>query len=120
MVSYEKTEDGLVYPSRLHSRLSVSMTETDSHGVVHQSKNNIPVAPSTSLDDSLTNAQREIVDREIYGLLVKEASDLPSVSTRVSERLVVIDAAEGAVLKFELVRSHFASSATLTLVLFVR
>ncbi|KAF8655243.1 hypothetical protein AX16_003147 [Volvariella volvacea WC 439] len=57
----------------------------------------------TSLDGALASAQQEIVDREIFLHLIEEAGRLPSASARVSERLIVIEAAHGVELKFELV-----------------
>lgn len=51
----------------------------------------------------LKTAQTEIIDQEIFSLLVKEAGNLPTASARVSERLIAIDAAQGLDLIFELV-----------------
>jgi len=59
-------------------------------------------APS-SVEDYVASAQREIVEQEIFSLLVQEASNLPTASTKVSERLIVIEAAQATELKFELV-----------------
>lgn len=57
----------------------------------------------TTLDGTIKNAQKEVVEQEIFSLLVSEASNLPTASARVSERLVVIEAALGVELRFELV-----------------
>lgn len=51
----------------------------------------------------LKSAQTEVIDQEIFSLLVKEAGNLPTASARVSERLIAIDAAQGLDLIFELV-----------------
>jgi len=56
-----------------------------------------------SLDTALKNSQVEIVDQEIFSLLVKEAGNLPTASAQVSERLIIINAAQGLDLTFELV-----------------
>jgi mediator of RNA polymerase II transcription subunit 17 len=67
----------------------------------------MPPPDDASLDGALKAAQQEIVEQEIFSLLVKEAGSLPTASARVSERLIVIDAAQAIELKFELVRSFF-------------
>ena len=56
------------------------------------------------LDRSLQAAQTEIVDQEIFALLVRDAANLPAVPSRVSERFINIDAALGVELTFSLVR----------------
>lgn len=61
-------------------------------------------ADESSLEGSLRAAQQEIVEQEIFSVLIKEAGSLPTASARVSERLIVIDAAQGMELQFELVR----------------
>lgn len=58
-------------------------------------------------------AQTEAVDQEIFSILVKEASRLPTASARVSERLIAIDAAQGMDLTFQLVEYILATSVLL-------
>jgi mediator of RNA polymerase II transcription subunit 17 len=58
----------------------------------------------TDLEATLQEAQQEVVEQEIFSLLVQEAGNLSTASARVSERLIVIDAAETIELRFELVR----------------
>ena len=55
------------------------------------------------LDRILYDAQTEIFDQEVFSILVKEAGNLPTAPTRVSERLIVVDAAEDITLEFALV-----------------
>lgn len=43
------------------------------------------------------------MEQEIFGMLIREAGNLPTASARVSERLIVIEAAQGVELRFELV-----------------
>ena len=62
-----------------------------------------PNLKAQNLDSALKISQLEIIDQEIFSLLVKEAGNLPTASARVSERLLVIDAAQGLSLTFELV-----------------
>lgn len=63
-----------------------------------------PDENNASLDAALRVAQQEVVEQEIFSLLVKEAGNLPTSMARVSERLIVLDAAQGVELRFELVR----------------
>jgi mediator of RNA polymerase II transcription subunit 17 len=44
-----------------------------------------------------------MVEEELFSVLIKEASTLPTASAQVAERLIIIDAAQGMDLKFELV-----------------
>lgn len=56
-----------------------------------------------SLQNTLRAAQAEVVEQEIFAMLIKEAGNLPTASARVSERLIVIEAAQAIELRFELV-----------------
>jgi mediator of RNA polymerase II transcription subunit 17 len=103
MAGYDNPSDGLVFPFRQNCRLQVSLSISDvASGTLSTASNAIllPIAPS--LEDELKSAQIEIVEQEIFTLLVSEASNLPSVSARVSERLIILEAAQGTELKFEL------------------
>lgn len=64
-----------------------------------------PEGLMTDPENALKMAQTEIIDQEIFSLLVKEAGNLPTASARVSERSIDIDAAQGLDLSFELVES---------------
>lgn len=55
------------------------------------------------MEESLRAAQAEVVQQEIFSLLIGEASNLPTALARVSERLIVIDAAHATELRLELV-----------------
>ncbi|OAX36195.1 hypothetical protein K503DRAFT_858151 [Rhizopogon vinicolor AM-OR11-026] len=103
MATYETSSHVLVFPHRQRVRLQVSLLFTDSSGFSRTASNNIPSLSDTSLEDSLKNAQREMVEEELFSVLIKEASTLPTASAQVAERLIVIDAAKGTELKFELV-----------------
>ncbi|KIK95587.1 hypothetical protein PAXRUDRAFT_32897 [Paxillus rubicundulus Ve08.2h10] len=107
----------LVFPHRQRTRLQVSLTITDSAGVSRTSHNTVTLPEATSLEASLAAAQREIVDEEIFFVLIREASNLPTASARVAERLIVIDADQGTELRFEMVPSGpQALSATCDLI----
>lgn len=105
MPTYESPSEPLVFPYRQNMRLFISVSSITDGGKEVQSQNTMAVADVSSLDGALRAAQQEIVEQEIFSLLVKEAGSLPTASARVSERLIVIDAAQAVELKFELVRS---------------
>ncbi|KAG2077367.1 hypothetical protein BDR04DRAFT_1132147 [Suillus decipiens] len=123
MATYETSSHVLVFPHRQRVRLQVSLILTDSRGLFRTASNNITYLSDASLEDSLKIAQREMVEEELFSVLIKEASTLPTASARVAERLIVIDAAQGMELKFELVsyqsnRSDERLSATCNLIYF--
>ncbi|OCH94116.1 hypothetical protein OBBRIDRAFT_852282 [Obba rivulosa] len=103
-ISNTSADAGTVeFPLRQRTRLQVLIITTDAAGVRHIEKNNIHAFEDSSLDNSLQCAQAEVVEQEIYSMLIKEAGNLPTASARVSERLIVIEAAQGIELRFELV-----------------
>lgn len=57
----------------------------------------------STLQGSLKAAQFEVVEQEVFSMLVREASNLPTASARVSERLIAIEAAHNTDITFELV-----------------
>lgn len=93
----------LEFPWRQQSRLQVSITTIDEDGTRHTIRNNVPDPGNDNLQQSLQGAQAEVVQQEIFSLLITEAGNLPTASARVSERIVVIDAAQATELSFELV-----------------
>ncbi|KAF7352747.1 Mediator of RNA polymerase II transcription subunit 17 [Mycena venus] len=118
MPTYEAPNEPLVFPYRTRTRLliSVSSVSSDSDGnnpktVLSQNTTSLP-DDNASLDAALRVAQQEVVEQEIFSLLVKEAGSLPTASARVSERLIVIDAAQGVELKFELIDADALSTGT--------
>jgi mediator of RNA polymerase II transcription subunit 17, fungi type len=106
MTTYETASHVLVFPHRQRVRLQVSLILTDPNGLLRTASNSITSLSDASLEDSLKIAQREMVEEELFSVLIKEASTLPTASARVAERLIVIDAAQGMELKFELVSYH--------------
>ncbi|KIJ70515.1 hypothetical protein HYDPIDRAFT_172315 [Hydnomerulius pinastri MD-312] len=101
MSTHETETNVLVFPHRQRTRLQVSVTITDPSGVTRTSHNSVAASESTSLEVSLAASQREIVEEEVFAVLIKEASSLPTASARVAERLIVIDADQGTELRFE-------------------
>jgi mediator of RNA polymerase II transcription subunit 17, fungi type len=105
MATYETDSGALVFPHRQRTRLRVSLRTPGSDGSLSSSHNTIVSVDDGSLEGSLRAAQQEVVEQEIFSVLIREAGNLPTASARVSERLIVIDAAQGIELLFELVRS---------------
>jgi mediator of RNA polymerase II transcription subunit 17 len=103
MPTYDVASDGLVFPQRQNARLRVSVTTINAAGEHFPSHNTFNNIDTTTLEGALKAAQQEVVEQEIFSLLVQEAGSLPTASARVAERLIVIDAAQGTELKFELV-----------------
>lgn len=103
MATHGNASSGLVFLHRQNTRLRVSMTITDANGVSSTYRNSNSYSDLTTLGGSLKVAQQEVVEQEIFSLLVQEAGNLPTAPARVSERLIAIDAAQGTELKFELV-----------------
>lgn len=93
------TASSLVFPHRQRTRLRVSLSTptADSFNTV------ISAVNGDSLDSALRASQQEVVEQEIFGILISEAGKLPTASARVSERLIVIEAAQDMELRFELV-----------------
>lgn len=97
--------DEIVFPTRQHTRIQISLRIRLPNGRENISTNTYDShAGQASIEKELARAQTEIIDQEIFGYLVKEATALPTILPRVSERSIAIDAGEGIELKFELVR----------------
>ncbi|KAF8195839.1 subunit 17 of mediator complex-domain-containing protein [Mycena galopus ATCC 62051] len=106
MPTYEAPNEPLVFPYRARTRLFISVhsvSPDDGTKTLLSQNTMAPPDDPASLDAALRVAQQEVVEQEIFSLLVKEAGSLPTASARVSERLIVIDAAKGVELKFELI-----------------
>jgi mediator of RNA polymerase II transcription subunit 17 len=56
------------------------------------------------LQATLREAQREVLEQEIFSLLIRDAGALPTSSVRVAERLLVVEATQDTEIRFELVR----------------
>lgn len=104
--THETQTNMLVFPHRQSARLRISLAIMDSTGVTHTVYNSVGFPEHPSLEMSLNDAQREIVDEEIFAILIREASSLPTSSARVAERIIIIDVDHGTELQFEMVRSR--------------
>jgi mediator of RNA polymerase II transcription subunit 17, fungi type len=56
-----------------------------------------------ALQATLREAQREVLDQEIFSLLIRDTNVFPTSSVRVSERLLVVEATQDTEIWFELV-----------------
>lgn len=102
--THETETNMLVFPHRQSARLQISLAIVDSTGVTQTAHNFVEFPEHPSLETSLTDAQRETVDEEIFAALIREASSLPTSSARVAERIIIIDVDHGIELRFEMVR----------------
>jgi mediator of RNA polymerase II transcription subunit 17 len=105
MSTHDTGSDSLIFPQRQRVRLRVSLRNRKPDGTLVIIHNSIKGLEDNTLQGSLRSAQQEVVEQEIFSVLVREAPNLLTAASRVSERLVVIDAAENLELIFELVRS---------------
>lgn len=103
IASNDTSTHGLVFLHRQHTRLRISVSIVGVDGICITFHNTLTRIDEKGPEIALKGAQQEIVEQEIFSLLVQEAGRLPTASARVSERLIVIDAAHGTELKFELV-----------------
>ncbi|KAL4241971.1 Mediator of RNA polymerase II transcription subunit 17 [Abortiporus biennis] len=103
-ITNHKSPD-LEFPLRQHTRLQISLTVQGTNGSVHRAVNRFLKKHEPSLDETLQEAQAEVVEQEIFSILIREASNLRTASARVSERLISIEASEETLLEFELVDS---------------
>ncbi|KAI0677611.1 subunit 17 of mediator complex-domain-containing protein [Trametes maxima] len=101
--------NALEFPLRQRTRLRVSLSRTRPDGTRQTSHNSLNDSDDGSLDGALRAAQAEVVEQEIFAALIKEASSLPTASAEVSERLIVIDAAQNTELRLDLVDADSAS-----------
>ena len=113
--SAENDSSPIIFPHRIHTRLRVSLTlgqpKTGSSTTSHSAMDSTEIVED-DLNVVVKSAQREIIDQEIFEVLIKEAGDLPTASARVSERLIVVDAVPGVELRFEMVSNMMMFSVS--------
>ncbi|EDR12871.1 uncharacterized protein LACBIDRAFT_311839 [Laccaria bicolor S238N-H82] len=107
-IAHHDASNEVIYPHRQHTRLRISVLSTSQPGTPRQVRS-ATLMDENTLDGSLRIAQQEIVEQEIFTLLSREAGNLPTASARVSERLIAIDVAQSAELRFELVETAIGS-----------
>ncbi|OBZ70158.1 Mediator of RNA polymerase II transcription subunit 17 [Grifola frondosa] len=102
-------EGSLEFPLRQQTRLQVSIICTDADGTRKASQSRLLKLDDGSLEGSLRAAQAEVVEQEIFSGLIREAGNLPTASAQVSERLIIIEAAQATELRFELIDEDVAT-----------
>lgn len=103
MPAFDTTSAALEYPLRQFAHLQVSLIMEQPDGTKRVTQNRCRAVDEESLEGSLKAAQAEVVQQEIFSVLIKEASNLSTATARVSERLIALEAAQGVELRFELV-----------------
>lgn len=111
------TPHQLLFPFHQNTRLRTSISHMTSSKLETSAFTPPMIPDSTELSSSLKNAQVEIVDQEIFSSLGSDAGNLPSASAQVSERLIIVNVAQGLDLTFELVEfySRFVGSLLMLL-----
>ncbi|KAI0068724.1 hypothetical protein BV25DRAFT_1986305 [Artomyces pyxidatus] len=114
LASFSTAPDSVVFPQRQKTSLRVTLKVVDAAGRVSTASNNlnVEVHDLEILNATLRNAQREVLEQEIFAALIHDASSMSTASARVSERLIVIEAAQDTDLTFELVDHDLVDSAT--------
>ncbi|KAI0268274.1 subunit 17 of mediator complex-domain-containing protein [Gloeopeniophorella convolvens] len=98
-------KEPIVFPRRQRTILRISLRSADPSGVARTTCNKLPAIAEDHdpVHAILLEAQREVLEQEIFSLLIRDASALPTSSVRVSERLLVVEATQETELRFELV-----------------
>lgn len=96
-----------MFPRRQNTALCISIRNLGASGAEKMACNNVTnrFKDGDPLQTSLREAQREVLEQEIFSLLIRDASTLPTSSVRVSERLLVVEATQESEIRFELVGS---------------
>ncbi|TFY54094.1 hypothetical protein EVG20_g9851 [Dentipellis fragilis] len=105
LASYETASGPVVFSNRSRTTLRVSLRLLNSDGTEEVYYNQYQESDNGSLDGILRAAQRELIEQEIFTALIRGAGNLPTTTARVSERLIVIEIAQGTELYLELVES---------------
>jgi len=98
--------DALHFARRQRTRLRVTLRMLDFAGNQILAHNTDRGLKDDSLDGSLRSAQQEVVEQEIFSILIQEAPNLLTATARVSERLIFVDAAQNLELIFAMVRAQ--------------
>lgn len=95
----------IVFPRRQKTILCIIIKTKDDSGIEKTACNSLAneLKDSDPLQATLQEAQREVLEQEIFSLLIKDASILPTSSVRVAERLLIVEATQDTEIRFELV-----------------
>ncbi|KAI0307178.1 subunit 17 of mediator complex-domain-containing protein [Multifurca ochricompacta] len=90
------SDEPIVLPRRQRTVLCIIVKTMGAPRVERIACNNLTAELSDCdlLQATLRGAQREILEQEIFSLLIRDASVLPTSSVRVSERLLVVEATQ--------------------------
>ncbi|KAI0053554.1 hypothetical protein FA95DRAFT_1481195 [Auriscalpium vulgare] len=107
LATFGAESEPITFPQRQKTILCVSLKTTDSSGVVALASNRLTsdAEDAEPLNSLLKASQREVIEQEIFASLIHDAGNMATTSARVSERLVVVEAAAGVNVMFELVDS---------------
>jgi len=110
------SKESIAFPRRQRTILCVSVMTMDASGTQRAACNTIANEPRDDdpLQTTLHEAQREVLEQEIFSLLIRNASILPTSSVRVAERLLVVEATQDTEIRFELVSLHVTLPSILT------
>lgn len=98
------SKEQITFPRRQRTALCISIRTLGASGAERTACNNLSnrFKDGDPLQTSLREAQREVLEQEIFSLLIRDASTLPTSSVRVSERLLVVEATQDSEIRFEL------------------
>ncbi|KAF8505758.1 subunit 17 of mediator complex-domain-containing protein [Russula emetica] len=99
------SKERIAFPRRQRTILCVSVTTMDASKTQRTACNTMAneLGDGDPLQATLHEAQREVLEQEIFSLLIRDASILPTSSVRVAERLLVVEATQDTEIRFELV-----------------
>jgi len=99
------SKESIVFPRRQKTVLLINLKTVDTSGTPRTTCNTVTatLTGSDPLQTSLCEAQREVLEQEIFSLLIRDASVLPTSLARVAERLLVVEATQDTEIWFELV-----------------
>ncbi|KAI0036764.1 subunit 17 of mediator complex-domain-containing protein [Vararia minispora EC-137] len=108
----QSNSEPVLFPQQEKIWLRISLVATDKSGASVTSSSTPPPPRSTVPDDLLRDAQRSFIEQEIFRMLIRDAGHLSYASCRVSDKVIVLEAAQGVELRCELV-STFSSATSL-------
>ncbi|KAF8261393.1 subunit 17 of mediator complex-domain-containing protein [Lactarius quietus] len=99
------SKEPITFHRRQRTALCISIKTLGASGAERTACNDLTnrFKDGDPLQTSLREAQREVLEQEIFSLLIRDASTLPTSSVRVSERLLVVEATQDSEIRFELV-----------------
>lgn len=111
LATYSSNEP-ITFPRRQRTALCIGIRTLGAAGAERTACNNLTdrFKDDDPLQTSLREAQREVLEQEIFSLLIRDASTLPTSSVRVSERLLVVEATQDSEIRFELMEKDMLTA----------